>query len=376
MRIPQLREPCAASLVSSPTNSRAFAVHWLLACLMLLVAAMLHAQSNRDWYQAALAGLVLSQVLILFVWRDAKFGTIANVLVLLPVLLGAAQARFSIGCERESVALMSESRAVSRGKVQLPDLARLPPPVQRWLDRAGVIGRPLVSTVRLRQQGEIRVEPGGAWLPATAEQYFSVASPGYVWRVETRMFSVLPVVGRDEYRAGTGSMLIKAAALIRLVDAKGAKIDSGAMQRFLGEMVWFPSAALGLNVTWSVIDARTARATLADHGRSVDVDLEFDDIGRVTAIRAQRFMGGGTQAMLTPWEVSCTAWKRFAGVEVPVVGEVGWRLSTGYFSYYRWRILDVEYDRNELFGELPSSIVSTTRDFRRPRADESLARKL
>jgi hypothetical protein len=32
------------------------------------------------------------------------------------------------------------------------------------------------------------------------------------------------------------------------------------------------------------------------------------------------------------------------GVEVPVAGNVTWKLPAGDFDYYRWEILDIEYD--------------------------------
>jgi hypothetical protein len=33
-----------------------------------------------------------------------------------------------------------------------------------------------------------------------------------------------------------------------------------------------------------------------------------------------------------------------SGVEVPTRGEVGWKLPSGNFTYYRWQILAVEQD--------------------------------
>lgn len=344
MRIPALQGRRLASVLSSPTSSRAFALCWLLACVLLLSGAVLQAQAAADWYRPALGGLALSQILILLVWSDARFGTVANVLVLVPVLVAAAVANFNRECEDRASSLLSDAVPIAQERVQLAELAPLPLPVQRWLDRSGVVGHPRVGTVRLRQEGELRTAPEGAWLPATAEQYFSVAQPGFVWKVHTRMFGVVPVVGRDVYRAGTGSMLIEAAAVFALADANGPKIDTGAMQRFLGETVWFPSAALSPYLVWSPVDDSSAKATFSDHGRSVEARFEYDAVGRVVSIRAQRYLGGSEEAVLTSWLVSCTAWARLSGVEIPVRGDVGWQLPTGYFSYYRWRVLDVEYD--------------------------------
>ena len=343
--ISQLHVPEPAALVNTPLHARAFATYWLLACLLFLAAALLHAQGNRDWYEAALAALVLSQILIVFVWRDAKFGTIANVLVLVPTLLAAANAKFNREFERESRTILASAAGANPAPlVQARELMALPTPVQRWLERAGVLGKPHVRALRLRQIGELRTSPEGPWLPATAEQYFSIPSPAFAWSVDTSMYGLLPIAGRDDYRAGKGRMRIEAASLFSLVDATGPKIDSGAMQRFLGEMVWFPSAALSSFISWSSVDERTAKATFNDQGHSVSAEFEIDTTGRVVSIHALRYLGGGADAVLTPWLVSCAAWARFGGVEIPVAGDVAWQLPHAHFSYYRFRIVDVEYD--------------------------------
>jgi hypothetical protein len=47
----------------------------------------------------------------------------------------------------------------------------------------------------------------------------------------------------------------------------------------------------------------------------------------------------------------CTEWRTIRGVQIPTRGDVRWRLPAGEFSYYRWQIVDVEYDRATLYGE-------------------------
>jgi hypothetical protein len=68
-------------------------------------------------------------------------------------------------------------------------------------------------------------------------------------------------------------------------------------------------------------------------------------------MHAERYLGGGPAAKLTPWSVVCTEWRTIHGVRIPTRGDVRWQPPTGEFSYYRWQIVDVEYDRAELFGE-------------------------
>ena len=70
--------------------------------------------------------------------------------------------------------------------------------------------------------------------------------------------SVLPIAGRDRYADGHGHMLIKLASLLTVADGAGPEIDQGTLLRYLGEIVWFPSAALRDYISWEAIDERSA----------------------------------------------------------------------------------------------------------------------
>lgn len=59
---------------------------WLLSALIFVVSAALLWGNQDMWWLVAVAGIVLSQILIFMYWRDAKFGTIANGIILLAVI--------------------------------------------------------------------------------------------------------------------------------------------------------------------------------------------------------------------------------------------------------------------------------------------------
>lgn len=134
------------------------------------------------------------------------------------------------------------------------------------------------------------------------------------------------------------------------VDADDAKIALGTSLRFLGEIIWFPSAALGPRVSWEPIDATHARGTLRDGGLAASAVFTFDERGRMVRLDANRYLGGGSEGKLTPWFATCSSWRKFEGVVVPDRGEVGWTLANGPFIYFRWQVLDLQFDRNDLYG--------------------------
>lgn len=271
---------------------------------------------------------------------------LAGVLVLLAAVLAAADARFRGRVDAEMRSVLARGMSSPRGIVESGELQHLPPPVRRWLEASGVVGRERIRTVRLAQRGELRASPEGAWMTACAEQTFCVDPPMFVWRVDAHMMGILPVSGRDKYADGHGHMLIKAAALVDVVDAADDKIDQGSLLRFLGEMIWFPSAALSPYLNWEPIDEARAQVTMRDKDLVVSATFTFDVQGRVLGMRAMRFLGAGAAAKLTPWIATCSAWQRFQGVEVPSRGEVAWELASGEFVYYRWEIIDLDFNQS------------------------------
>lgn len=336
-------------VVLSGTAERLVSLGWLAALLAFVGAATLRMVRNDGWWRMALGGVLLSQPLIVLAWHEARLGTLANALILVSVVLAAAQARFSRRVDAEVRALYSAHPRATASPVERDELERLPAPVQRWLEASGVVGRARARTVRLKQRGELRTKPDGPWMPAQAEQYFFVDPPAFIWRVNAAMLRVLPIVGRDKYLAGHGNMLIKALSLLNVVNASDHKIDHGSMLRFLGEIVWFPSGALSPRIAWEPVDAASARATIRYGGLAASALFTFGADGRVLALHAERYLGGGPDAKLTPWAVSCSEWRSFDGVQVPSRGDAGWLLPSGHFSYYRWEVTDVEYNRPALY---------------------------
>jgi len=329
---------------------RVFGLLWLAAFVLLLGAGALVVLAHEAWWIVALAAVVVSQCLVVVAWSDAKHATLANLLVLFPIVLAAAHARLERRIDAEARELVGPPAAEPPAPVGPAELSGLPSPVQRWLAASGVVGLPRARTVRLEQRGELRTSPEGEWMAVRAQQYFTVDEPGFLWKVETSQRGI-PLAGRDRYYRGEGSMRVEAASIWPVVDASDDRISQAAMLRFLGEIVWFPSAALSPRIEWQAIEAGRAEATLRYAGKQVSAEFAIDERGRVTAIRADRWYGAGASATLLPWFVRCTEWREIRGVVVPVEGDAVWVLPGGTFPYYRWQILDVETNRAELYSK-------------------------
>jgi hypothetical protein len=327
---------------------RIVGIAWLIAAVVLVIAAVLRLIDREWWWIVAALAIVLSQSLIVLQWRDAWAGTVANVLLALVVAVGAGTQWFHQANLEHARALLAGAPAGEPQILRVEDIATLPPPVRRWLEVSGAVGRPRARTVRLLQRGGMRTAPGQPYLPVVARQYFRVDQPGFVWTVDVTMMRVVPVVGRDTYLDGHGRMFIKAGGLVAVADGTGPTFDQGTALRFLGEIVWFPSAALASYITWEPIDDRRARATLAFKDVTTSAVFEFDERGRFAGMTAERYYDGKS---LETWVIPVTEWQTIRGIEMPVRGGAVWKLASGDFDYFQWEIVDVEVNRTTLWGE-------------------------
>ena len=225
-------------------------------------------------------------------------------------------------------------------------LEQLPAPVQRYLRYTGVVGKPLVKTVRLKQQGRIRATANDPWMEYIADQYYSVSPPAFIWRARANVAGLPLVRIRDQYAGGVGNMRVTLNGLYTIDDARGAQMDHASLMRHLNEMMWFPSAYLGENVTWEPVDDHSARVTLTDTGISATATLFFDDEGKVVDFLGTRYAAGrGTENWTTP----ITGYGEMNGLRLPIRGQGVWHPDSGEFAYVELEILEIKYDQPELY---------------------------
>ncbi|MFN2363715.1 MAG: DUF6544 family protein, partial [Halarsenatibacteraceae bacterium] len=112
-------------------------------------------------------------------------------------------------------------------KIKIDDLNNLPAAVKKWLQGSGILEEPGINSARSLQRAEMRLEDQGRWLSLTAEQYFTVEKPGFIWQARINAAPLIHISGRDVYYQGKGNMLIKPLSLITIADSKGFEMDQG-----------------------------------------------------------------------------------------------------------------------------------------------------
>ncbi len=315
--------------------SREWGAVWLVASVLLVGAATARAFDSSWWWLPALCGVVVSQALVVVFWGDAKFGTVANVIVLLVGVIGIAQWRFERMVQSEVATL--QSHVHSQELVTEQELGSLPKSVRQWLGQAGVVGKPRVSTVKLQQRGRMRSKPGGQWMDFDATQWISTKRPGFVWFAQVAPYPGVFLYGRDAYQGGHGAMTISLLSLVPVVDAKGPKVDKASMLRYLGEMALYPSAALEPYVQWEQAGANAARATMTYNGVIASGIFRFDDNGVILSFEAKRYRETEEEDWLVEAQNGTVG-------SYPTEWHVSWQLDSGVWTWLELEIYDVHYD--------------------------------
>jgi len=323
---------------------------WLFCAFLFLIVLILMVLNKPFWPLFAIAAVILSQALIVLYWQDAKFGTILNIIILLVSIPATGKFQFDNMVQKEATELLSNIPKKSDAKINIDDLADLPGIVQKWMENSGVVGKQKVVSVRLKQTGELKTKPEGKWMSFTAEQYFDVENPAFVWVTDVTAFPEIHLSGRDKFNNGEGKMLIKLLSLIPVVnDGKNDKLNSGTMLRFLGETCWFPSAALNKYISWEEVDANSAMATFSINNKKVSGLFTFTKNGELKSFESERYFGAGEDAQKEKWLVEAVSYKEFEGITVPNKSKVTWKLPDGDFNWLNLEITTLEYNPQQIF---------------------------
>lgn len=318
---------------------------WLFAAILLTLTAILYVFKKDWWIFIAFLAIIRSQVLILMTWKDAKFGTIPNVIILLIIISAYGNYRFNKNVNYETQLLLEGVSVQNKSIITNENVQHLPDIVQKWMQQSGVLGKEKIVSAWLKQKGEMKTKPSGKWMPFEAEQHFDITNPGFVWSTEVDYLPMTKMVGMDTYLNGEGDMLIKLAGFIPVVEeGKNEKINQAAMLRYMAEMVWFPSAALNEYMTWETIDDATAKAIFTKNQNSVSGLYKFSPEGNFESFEAQRYYGAENDATLETWHVQSKSFKEFSGIRVPNKCQVIWKLKEGDFNWLNFEITDLKYN--------------------------------
>lgn len=276
-------------------------------------------------------------------------GLIIVILIFVFLISQIADTSFQKQSNQISNEILKKSNLDDIDTINEDDLKDLPEPVKRWLRYSQVVGKDKIKTVRLKQKGLMRTKPEQKGMETDAVQYFNTEEPSFIWTAQVNMAPLLYFAGRDTYLDGKGHMLIKVLSLFPVVDGTGDEINQGTLTRYLGEIIWFPTAALSEYINWEEIDSNNAKATMSYKGTTASANFEFDEEGKLIEYSCQRYYSGDDGYRLEKYHAPVWDYKEFSGIKIPTKAKAIWKLDSGDYEYYEMEITDLEFNINNTY---------------------------
>jgi len=332
---------------------------WLGAACLFLASALAIYACPRVWWLLGVAAVAVSTVAIAPSWRDARAGAIANVVVLAGVVFGAlAYGPTSLRASYDRDVVTTLAAVSGDGRVLVvtdADLAPLPAPVQRYLRASGAVGQPRVRSMVVRMHGRIRSAPDAPWMPFSSEQHNTLGD------VPTRLFymtatrAMVPIQGYHRFVGAPASMVVKAAAVIPVVDVAGAEMTRSETVTLINDLaIMAPAALIDPRITWDRTAASTAetgrdavRAHFTHLGRTIAAELVFGIDGMLADFVSDDRSASsvdGTAMTRRRWSTPVRDTRAFGGVRLASVGEARWHDGHGSWAYLELTIDHVTYN--------------------------------
>jgi hypothetical protein len=329
---------------------RPLGVVWLVAALAFFACAALLIASSRAWWIVGALAVALSQMVIITSWRDARFGALANVIALIPIAVAALTARpMSLRSQYEREAAERVSHRLDAPPVTESEVASLPPLVQTWLRRTGVVGRPHVRNVRARFHGQFRAKPDAPWMPFRSVQVNTFSPPSRRFFMEATLYGV-PLDAFHRYEGPSATMVVRAAEVVEVANARGPVMNQAETVTMFNDLcVLAPGAIVDAGVRWDPLDARSLRATWTYGAHTIRATLTFDGAGDLVGfVSDDRAMSAdGVSFRRVPWSTPLREHREIAGVRVAHHGVATWLAPEGAIEYGRFDLSSLEYNVRE-----------------------------
>lgn len=327
--------------------SRPLGALWLLAAVLFVVTVILLFAAPSWWWVSAAAAVLLSQGLIVSSWKDARFGTIANVIVLVPLviaILGRGPSSFRASYQREVARGLA--RTAEPAPITEAEIARLPAPLQRYLRTAGVLGKEHVRSFHVRFRGQLKSKPDADWMSFTADQTTFLDEPTRLFFIESSMFGI-PFDALHAYVGPSATMKVRLASLLTMVDAKGPEMNRSETVTMLNDLCLLAPGALVLPaIRWEERGPLEAKATYTNAGNTVSAVLSFNEAGELVSFFSDdRYLSADGKVFTKyRWTTPVLDHRDFGGVRIAARAEAIWDMPDGPFTYGRFEVVDIEYN--------------------------------
>lgn len=323
---------------------KSLGVLWLSAAVLFIVSTALLFFGETLWMFIAIAGSILSQILIFITWKDAKYGALLNIVILVAVILSYGSIRFENEYQNDVTQRLQNQHTTSEELLTEADLQLLPLPVQKYLRYCGVVNQPKVKNMKVVFEGEMR-DKGKDYFKFQSEQYNFFDEPIRLFFMKAKMFGIT-VPGYHKYTDAKATMNIKIFGIFPVISHSGVVMDKTETVTLFNDMcLMAPATLIDKRIQWQTINNKEVKATFINHDIKISVTLYFNDKGQLINFISQDrtvVADGKTYPFSTPVK----AYKNYNGINLMHDAEAVWDYPDGKFTYGKFRLKEIDYNCN------------------------------
>jgi hypothetical protein len=261
--------------ISKPAGSL-----WFVTAILFAVAIILLLLKKESWPMVVIAAAIISQILIITVWKDAKFGTAANVLALFVAISSRASYHFEMQFKEDVKKHITQTNTPKNNILTEADIISLPAPVQKYIRYAGAVNKSKVKSMKIVFTGEMR-DKRKDFFKFNSVQYNFFDNPARLFFMKAKMFGTT-VHGYHCYQNATATMQVKLLGLFNVVNVKGNEMNKAETVTMFNDMCLLAPATLIVNrIEWTAIDSLSAAATFTNGKNRITATLYFNEKGQL-----------------------------------------------------------------------------------------------
>ena len=222
------------------------------------------------------------------------------------------------------------------------ELAPLPAVVQRYLRAMRIVGLPRDRSFTAHLRGSFRLRPGQRFMPAETWQCNTVEPLARLFHMRNDFAGFVPMIGRDAYVSGHGSMRGKLLGVVTVANGSGDEFDTGELTTWLNDAVLMcPSTLLIPAVRFTAVDDSSFDVSCTDATRTVTARVLLDANAHPRDFRTtDRFadLPGGLRR--AEWSTPIAGWRGAGGRRFPTHASAVWKLDDGDLTYLEFAFDD------------------------------------
>ena len=322
--------------------SKANGLLWFLVAILFVMATVLFLLKKESWPYIAIIAAVISQILIITVWKDAKFGSIANIIILIVAIAAWASQNFETHFRNDAKANLLRTSNFQTDLLTERDIKSLPLPVQKYLWYCGVVNKPKVTNIKIVFDGEMR-DKGKDFFKFNSVQYNFFENPARLFFMKAKMYGTI-VPAYHCYQNAQATMQVKLFGVFNVVNVKGTEMNKAETVTVFNDMcLMAPASLIDKRIEWTEINSLSAKATFTNGVNKISAMLYFNEQGQLI-----NFVSDDRYAIsdMKRYRFS-TPVKEYTQINernVLKYAEAVWHYPDGEFVYGKFILKSIEYN--------------------------------